>query len=45
VWLGFSEVELRRMLGDAGFKDVSTALVHRETEAPHFETILAAGNK
>jgi ArsR family transcriptional regulator len=45
VWLGFSEVELRRMLGDAGFKDVSTALVHREADAPHFETILAAGNK
>ena len=45
VWLGFSEVELRRMLGDAGFKDVSTALVHREAEAPHFETILAAGSK
>jgi len=45
VWLGFSEVELRRMLGDVGFKDVSTSLVHREAEAPHFETILAAGNK
>jgi ubiquinone/menaquinone biosynthesis C-methylase UbiE/DNA-binding MarR family transcriptional regulator len=45
VWLGFSEVELRRMLSDAGFKDVSTALVHRETEAPHFETILATADK
>jgi ubiquinone/menaquinone biosynthesis C-methylase UbiE/DNA-binding HxlR family transcriptional regulator len=45
VWLGFSEVELRRMLGDVGFKDVSTSLVHREAEAPYFETILAAGNK
>jgi ubiquinone/menaquinone biosynthesis C-methylase UbiE/DNA-binding HxlR family transcriptional regulator len=45
VWLGFSEGELRRMLGDVGFKDVSTSLVHREAEAPYFETILAAGNK
>ncbi|MCU1340214.1 MAG: transcriptional regulator [Bryobacterales bacterium] len=45
VWLGFSEVELRRMLGDAGFQNISTALVHREAEAPHFETILAAGDK
>lgn len=45
VWLGFSEVELRRMLSDAGFKDISTALVHREDEAPHFETILAAANR
>jgi ArsR family transcriptional regulator len=33
------------MLSDAGFKNVSTSLVHRETEAPHFETILAAGDK
>jgi hypothetical protein len=38
-------VDLRRMLGDAGFQNVSTALVHRETEAPHFETVLGAGNK
>jgi ubiquinone/menaquinone biosynthesis C-methylase UbiE len=45
VWLGFSEVELRRMLGDAGFQNISTALVHREAEAPHFETILAAADK
>ena len=43
VWLGFSEVELRRMLSDAGFQNISTALVHREAEAPHFETILAGG--
>jgi ubiquinone/menaquinone biosynthesis C-methylase UbiE/DNA-binding MarR family transcriptional regulator len=45
LWLGFSEVELRRMLNDAGFKNVSTALVHRESEAPHFETVLAAGDR
>jgi ubiquinone/menaquinone biosynthesis C-methylase UbiE/DNA-binding HxlR family transcriptional regulator len=45
VWLGFSEVELRRMMSDAGFQNVSTALVHREADAPHFETILAAGDK
>jgi ubiquinone/menaquinone biosynthesis C-methylase UbiE/DNA-binding MarR family transcriptional regulator len=45
VWLGFSEVDLRRMLSDAGFDNVSTAVVHRETEAPHFETVLAAGDK
>ena len=45
VWLGFSEVELRRMLSDAGFENISTALVHREAEAPHFETILAAADK
>ncbi len=45
VWLGFSEVELRRMLAEAGFRNVNTALVHREADAPHFETVLAAGDR
>jgi ubiquinone/menaquinone biosynthesis C-methylase UbiE/DNA-binding HxlR family transcriptional regulator len=45
VWLGFSEVELRRMLAAAGFRNIQTALVHREAEAPHFETILAVGDR
>jgi ArsR family transcriptional regulator len=45
VWLGFSEVELRRMMTEAGFQNISTALVHREADAPHFETILAAADK
>jgi ubiquinone/menaquinone biosynthesis C-methylase UbiE len=45
VWLGFSEVDLRRMLSDAGFDNISTAIVHRESEGPHFETILAVGDK
>jgi ArsR family transcriptional regulator len=45
VWLGFSEVDLRRMLTDAGFDNISTAIVHRESEGPHFETILAVGDR
>jgi ubiquinone/menaquinone biosynthesis C-methylase UbiE/DNA-binding transcriptional ArsR family regulator len=45
VWLGFSEVELESMLGKAGFGDVHTAVVHKETEAPFFQTVLAMGNK
>jgi ArsR family transcriptional regulator len=45
VWLGFSEVDLRRMLRDAGFDNISTAIVHRESEGPHFETILAVGDR
>ncbi len=45
VWLGFTEVELRRMLGETGFRNVSTTVVHREAEAPHFETMLAAGDR
>jgi len=45
VWLGFSEVELELMLGKAGFSNVHTAVVHKETEAPFFQTVLATGNK
>jgi ubiquinone/menaquinone biosynthesis C-methylase UbiE/DNA-binding MarR family transcriptional regulator len=45
VWLGFSEVDLRRMLRESGFDSISTAIVHRESEGPHFETILAVGDK
>jgi ubiquinone/menaquinone biosynthesis C-methylase UbiE len=45
LWLGFTEVELEGYLKSAGFKNVETAVVHRETEAPHFETLLAVGEK
>jgi ArsR family transcriptional regulator len=43
--LGFTKVELQRLLTDAGFSNVSIASVHRETEAPHFETLLATADK
>ena len=45
VWLGFSEVELEKLLSKAGFANVHTAVVHKETEAPFFQTLLATGNK
>ena len=45
LWLGFSEVEVSRFLKQAGFKNVETSVVHREPEAPHFETVLAIGDK
>jgi ubiquinone/menaquinone biosynthesis C-methylase UbiE/DNA-binding transcriptional ArsR family regulator len=45
VWLGFTEIELRRFLENVGFAEVSTSVVHRETDAPHFETLLAVGIK
>jgi ubiquinone/menaquinone biosynthesis C-methylase UbiE/DNA-binding HxlR family transcriptional regulator len=45
LWLGFTEVELHRILKNAGFKNVSTSIVHREAEAPHFETLLATAEK
>ena len=45
VWLGFSEVELRSLLDRTGFSQVQTAVVHKETEAPFFQTVLATGSK
>jgi len=45
LWLGFSEVDVRRFLEQAGFQDIETSVVHREEEAPHFETLLAVAEK
>jgi len=45
LWLGFTEVEALRFLRQAGFKNIETSVVHREEEAPHFETLLAVGEK
>jgi ubiquinone/menaquinone biosynthesis C-methylase UbiE len=45
LWLGFSEVELRRILRKAGFQHAHTSVVHRESIAPHFETLLAVADK
>jgi ubiquinone/menaquinone biosynthesis C-methylase UbiE/DNA-binding transcriptional ArsR family regulator len=45
TWLGFSEVELEALLQQAGFVNVQTDLVHKETEAPYFQTLLAVGDK
>jgi ubiquinone/menaquinone biosynthesis C-methylase UbiE/biotin operon repressor len=45
VWLGFTELELERYLKDGGFKNVETAVVHKESEAPYFETLLGTGEK
>jgi ubiquinone/menaquinone biosynthesis C-methylase UbiE len=45
LWLGFTEVELDRYLKRAGFGNVDTVIVYKETEPPHLETILATGEK
>jgi len=45
LWLGFTEVELQAFLREAGFGGIQTSVVHREIEAPHFETTLAVGDK
>jgi ArsR family transcriptional regulator len=45
LWLGFTELEMERMIKGAGFKNAETAVVYRETEAPYFETVLSTGDK
>ena len=45
VWLGFSESELHEFLGKAGFKVIETSVVHRESDSPHFQTLLAIAEK
>lgn len=45
VWLGFTEVELQRFLKKAGFRNIETAVVHRETEPPYFETLSVLADK
>jgi ubiquinone/menaquinone biosynthesis C-methylase UbiE/DNA-binding transcriptional ArsR family regulator len=44
-WLGFAESDLHRWLEAAGFKSIEISVVAREEQAPHFQTILAGGQK
>ncbi len=44
-WLGFAESDLHRWLEEAGFKKLEVSIVAREEQPPHFETILASGQK
>lgn len=44
-WLGFSESDLHHWLESAGFKKIEVATVAREEQPPHFETVLAGGEK
>jgi ArsR family transcriptional regulator len=44
-WLGFAESDLQRWLEAAGFKKIEISVVAREEQPPHFETILASGQK
>ena len=45
TWLGFPEAELGKMLENAGFQHVETAIVDREPDPPHFQTLLAVARK
>lgn len=44
-WLGFPESDLHRWLEQAGFKKIEINVVAREEQPPHFETVLAGGEK
>lgn len=44
-WLGFAESDLQRWLEAAGFKAVEISIVAREEQPPHFETVLASGQR
>jgi len=44
-WLGFAESDLHRWLEAAGFKRIEVSIVAREEQPPHFETVLASGQK
>jgi ubiquinone/menaquinone biosynthesis C-methylase UbiE/DNA-binding transcriptional ArsR family regulator len=44
-WLGFAESDLHRWLEKDGFKKVEVSIVAREEQPPHFETVLAGGQK
>ncbi|MEO5922205.1 MAG: metalloregulator ArsR/SmtB family transcription factor [Bryobacteraceae bacterium] len=43
--LGFTKVELQRLLQDTGFSGIALEVVHKENESPHFETLLAVGDR
>lgn len=44
-WLGFTESDLQNWLESAGFKKVEVSVVAREDQPPHFQTVLAVGEK
>jgi ArsR family transcriptional regulator len=45
LWLGFSEVELLRLLEQAGFQENEVRVVSKELNSPYFQTVLATGRK
>jgi ubiquinone/menaquinone biosynthesis C-methylase UbiE/DNA-binding transcriptional ArsR family regulator len=44
-WLGFTESDLHKWLEEAGFKKIEVTVVAREEQPPHFQTVLATGEK
>lgn len=44
-WLGFSEVDLRQWLKEAGLQKINVQLLVPENEPPHFQPLLATAEK
>jgi ArsR family transcriptional regulator len=44
-WPGFAESDLHRWLEAAGFKKIEISIVAAEEQPPHFQTVLASGEK
>jgi SAM-dependent methyltransferase len=44
-WLGFSESEVAAMMEKAGFDQIEIIVADRETEPPHFQTLLGIGTR
>jgi ubiquinone/menaquinone biosynthesis C-methylase UbiE/DNA-binding transcriptional ArsR family regulator len=44
-WSGFAESDLHNWLETAGFKRIEISIVAREEQPPHFQTVLAGGEK
>lgn len=44
-WLGFAESDLQRWLEAAGFKKIEISVVAHEEQPPHFQTVLAGGER
>ncbi|MCW5555692.1 MAG: metalloregulator ArsR/SmtB family transcription factor [Verrucomicrobiae bacterium] len=44
-WLGFAESDLQRWLEAAGFKKIEINVVAHEEQPPHFQTVLAGGER
>ncbi len=45
LWLGFSELELSRFLKRSGFVKIDPAIVDREKNSPHFQTLMVIAEK
>ena len=45
LWLGFSELQLHQLLEGAGFEAVEVAVVAREEQSPHLQTVLATARR